>query len=316
MALRQTGRRIKQRAAVGGRRAVRPGTAQRRKEGLSAKERRQLIRLVLCGGIFVLLVVSKLVLPERMEQMNRRLTEAVSHNMDVQAVFSAVGSAFSGEEGISGAAEEVYRAVFHPEESVAAGGSAQIEIEGEDALEILKAHQAGTEIPSADEIAELTETPVETESLAYILYSGQTLPEGVSMEQALLGFDYCVPVSGEISSHFGYREHPAEGEERFHYGVDLAADSGTEIRCFADGTVTAAGESSSYGKYCMVSHENGYTTLYAHCDRILATSGAAVRRGDPIAKVGETGMATGPHLHFELQREGVYLNPIYYVVES
>ena len=66
----------------------------------------------------------------------------------------------------------------------------------------------------------------------------------------------------------------------------------------------------------MVSHENGYTTLYAHCDRILATSGAAVRRGDPIAKVGETGMATGPHLHFELQREGVYLNPIYYVVES
>ena len=79
------------------------------------------------------------------------------------------------------------------------------------------------------------------------------------------------------------------------------------------GTVTAVGESSSYGKYCIVAHEGGYSTLYAHCSRVTASSGTAVKRGQKIAEVGETGMATGPHLHFELQKDGVYLNPIYYV---
>ena len=139
------------------------------------------------------------------------------------------------------------------------------------------------------------------------------LPENVSMRQAILGFDHETPVKGVLSSNFGYRDHPLEGTERFHYGVDLAADTGTAIACFADGTVTAVGESSSYGKYCTVTHANGCTTLYAHCGRISVSSGAAVKKGEKLGEVGETGMATGPHLHFELQKDGVYLNPIYYV---
>ena len=120
------------------------------------------------------------------------------------------------------------------------------------------------------------------------------------MEQCILGFDYCTPVCGVISSGFGYREHPIEGEEKFHYGIDLAADTGTEIRCFANGTVTAVGESSSYGKYLTVSHSGGYSTLYAHCSKVVVTSGTKVKEGQKIAEVGETGLATGPHLHFEL----------------
>ena len=95
--------------------------------------------------------------------------------------------------------------------------------------------------------------------------------------------------------------------------MDLAADTGTAVSCFADGTVTAVGESSSYGKYCIVTHSGGYTTLYAHCSRITVSSGAEVSRGEKIAEVGETGMATGPHLHFELHQNDAYLNPIYYV---
>ena len=77
--------------------------------------------------------------------------------------------------------------------------------------------------------------------------------------------------------------------------------------------MTAVGESSSYGKYCIVTHEKGFRTLYAHCSRITVSSGAAVRGGGKIAEVGETGMATGPHLHFELQQEETYLNPVYYL---
>ena len=169
----------------------------------------------------------------------------------------------------------------------------------------------------ADQTAETAETAsqgaAEASTLAYVLYSDQNLPDNVCLEQALLGFDYCTPVMGTLTSNFGYREHPVEGEERFHYGVDIGAAAGTEIGCFADGTVTAVGESSSYGKYITVSHQGGFSTLYAHCSKILASSGDTVKEGEAIAEVGETGVATGPHLHFELHQGSQYLNPIYYV---
>ena len=153
-------------------------------------------------------------------------------------------------------------------------------------------------------------------TLAYILYSDQNLPENVSMEQVVLGFDYQTPLTGTVSSSFGYREHPTEGEEKFHYGLDIAADSGAAVSCFADGTVTAVGESSSYGRYCIITHDSGYRTLYAHCSRITVSSGQQVSAGEKVAEVGETGMATGPHLHFELQHGGTYLNPVYYVSQA
>ena len=133
------------------------------------------------------------------------------------------------------------------------------------------------------------------------------------MSQAILDFRYCTPLQGTLSSKFGYREHPVQGDERFHYGIDIAADSGSEVDCFADGTVSAVGESSSYGKYVTVAHGDAYSTLYAHCSKITVSSGASVKRGQKIAEVGETGIATGPHLHFEMHHGSDYLNPVYYV---
>ena len=73
------------------------------------------------------------------------------------------------------------------------------------------------------------------------------------------------------------------------------------------------GDSSQLGNYVTVSHAGAFTTLYAHCSRISVSSGAAVKAGEKLGEVGQTGMATGPHLHFELQKDGVYLNPVYYV---
>ena len=91
-----------------------------------------------------------------------------------------------------------------------------------------------------------------------------------------------------------------------------AADEGAAIAAFADGTVYATGESSSLGRYIMLQHEGGYITLYAHCSKVTATGGQ-VSMGDKIAEVGSTGLATGPHLHFELHDGSLYLNPIFYV---
>ena len=138
------------------------------------------------------------------------------------------------------------------------------------------------------------------------------MPDNASLEQRNLGFDHCTPVHGALSSAFGWREHPVEGGSRFHYGVDLAAEEGTDILAFADGTVYATGESSTLGNYIMLQHRNGYITLYAHCSRVTATGGS-VSKGDKIAEVGATGLVTGPHLHFELHDGDLYLNPIFYV---
>ena len=316
MTSRQTGKRISSVAKTQKRRSARGGRPAKRNEPLPPKERGQLIRLVICGSIFVLLVGAKLALPERMESFNARLSEMLSSNMDVQAVFSAVGRGLSGDA--DGAAEDVYQAVFHPAEAQETAAALPMP-EETPALDMLRAYEdtVSEETTQPEEQPATAQVPEEqvpeVSTLAYVLYSDKNMPEDVSMEQAILDFDYCTPVCGVLSSSFGYREHPVEGEERFHYGIDLAADSGTAVSCFANGTVTAVGESSSYGKYCIVTHSGGYTTLYAHCSRITVSSGTSVSRGEKIAEVGETGMATGPHLHFELHQDGVYLNPIYYV---
>lgn len=319
MTSRQAGRRIAAMTAAPRRRPVRQGSvrqmARRGEEPLKAAERRQLLQLVICSGVFVLLVAAKLLLPARMAEINGALSRAMERNMDVQAVFSAVGRVFSGESGVGHAAGEVYQAVFLPDEK---GGPAETaalipDYQEHGAMELLRGYlpQTGVEETGAPEV------PVESaSSMAYVLYSDQNLPENVSMQQAILDFEYCAPVGGVVSSGFGYRDHPTEGDERFHYGVDLAADAGTAIRCFANGTVIAVGESSSYGKYCMVSHAGGYSTLYAHCSQVTVSSGAEVLAGQKLGEVGETGMATGPHLHFELQNNGTYLNPVYYVAAS
>lgn len=278
-----------------GKRVMQPAKRPERKgqeAPLTPGERRRLFRILVCGSIFVVLVAVKLLFPAHMAVLGRRAGALLEENMDVQAVFSAVGRRFAGE----GAAGEIYRAVFGPEETEQREVAVFVSQDGATALDLLHTYQ-----PAAEKEEE------------QVLYFDENLPEGVSMEQAILGFDYCTPVMGTLTSPFGYREHPIEGEDAFHYGLDLAANTGTAIACFADGTVGAVGESSSYGKYCIVEHEGGFSTLYAHCDSILASSGAAVKRGETIAKVGATGMATGSHLHFELLQNGVYLNPIYYV---
>ncbi len=145
------------------------------------------------------------------------------------------------------------------------------------------------------------------------VYTEESLPQNVSMTQEVLGFPYSSPVEGTVASGFGERIHPIEGGSKFHYGVDIEAPTDTVIRSFADGTVSVVGESAVLGHYITILHDNGISSLYAHCSRITASYGQQVRMSDPIAEVGQSGQATGPHLHFELCRNGRYLNPIYYV---
>lgn len=144
-------------------------------------------------------------------------------------------------------------------------------------------------------------------------YADYSLPANVSYEMPELPFDHSAPVIGYNSSGFGYRFHPVYNEVRFHYGTDVAAYTGEPIYAFADGTVTTAAYSNSYGNYIVITHIDGWQSLYAHCSSLLVESGTYVSCGDQIALVGATGVVTGPHLHFELTCDGVYTNPEYYV---
>ena len=119
------------------------------------------------------------------------------------------------------------------------------------------------------------------------------------------------PVNGSrLSSGFGMRLHPVLGYSAMHRGVDFAAPIGSPILAAGDGTIERAGPFSTYGNYVKIRHANGYETGYAHVSRVAVRPGERVRQGEVIGYVGETGRATGPHLHYEVLKGGSQINPM------
>ncbi|MDW7673120.1 MAG: M23 family metallopeptidase [Bacillota bacterium] len=112
------------------------------------------------------------------------------------------------------------------------------------------------------------------------------------------------PVQGIITSNFGRRW----GE--FHYGLDIAADTGDIVRAAASGKIVAAGWRGTYGQAVIIEHNGIFSTLYAHNSSLLVSEGDWVEQGDPIAKIGSTGRSTGPHLHFEVHQNGKAIDPL------
>jgi murein DD-endopeptidase MepM/ murein hydrolase activator NlpD len=118
---------------------------------------------------------------------------------------------------------------------------------------------------------------------------------------------------GYISSYFGERMDPFNGEEAFHKGIDFASDAGSDVLAVAAGIVTWSGPREGYGNLVEVNHGNGYVTRYAHAARTLVAVGDEVERGQAVAVVGSTGRSTGPHVHFEVLRDGRQIDPMAYV---
>lgn len=134
---------------------------------------------------------------------------------------------------------------------------------------------------------------------------GEVLTPGSDTTLADGALQWPLPVAGTITSPQGYRTDPITGETSYHSGTDIAVPEGTPILAAADGTVTVANAldswGGSYGYYVKLDHGGGLTTLYAHCSSICVTAGQQVKAGEVIAYVGQTGRATGPHLHFEVR---------------
>lgn len=328
--------------------------ARNRRKGGGGNENAAMLRLTVCGILFVLLVAAKLLFPEAVGRLAASARQLIGQDADFQEAFAAMGRAVSGEQAVSDSLQDAYTAVFNPTPQPAAEPDqetpsdtppAQEETEGvssapaEVGAQLLR--QPPLKLPEADQ-AMMREVLISPEDTAVPVsqpagdggnpqngenstppddtavaeaswaYSMAAMPENASLEQRNLGFPHCTPVAGHLTSTFGWREHPVEGGNKFHYGVDLGAENGTDILAFADGEFYASGESSTLGNYVMLRHQDGYVTLYAHCSRVTITGGS-VKMGEKIAEVGDTGLTTGPHLHFELHDGELYLNPIYYV---
>jgi len=144
-------------------------------------------------------------------------------------------------------------------------------------------------------------------------FSGHTLPANAAVGYEALGLDFVAPVSGRVSSPFGFRWHPLHQDVRFHFGTDIAADTGTPILAVADGRVVSARYGMGFGKYILLYHGSGTYTRYAHASALYVQTGDVVEQGRMIGRVGATGGATGPHLHFELRATGLYRNPEFYL---
>lgn len=117
------------------------------------------------------------------------------------------------------------------------------------------------------------------------------------------------PVSGRITSGYGYRHHPVLKRRKLHAGIDFGAPTGTPVYASSGGVVVSASYQRGYGNTIVISHGSGLSTLYGHLSRIRVRSGQKVGSGDLIGNVGSTGMSTGPHLHFEIRVNGRPVNP-------
>ena len=146
---------------------------------------------------------------------------------------------------------------------------------------------------------------------AYSL-SADGLPaaEGTTLAPYFLTASMWSPVSGLVTSRFGWRSHPVSGQNDFHTGVDIAAAQGTPILAALPGVVEQTGYSESYGNFVVLRHSDNLRTTYNHCSEILAKEGEQLARGDRIALVGSTGISTGPHLHFEVEVKGLKADPL------
>jgi murein DD-endopeptidase MepM/ murein hydrolase activator NlpD len=119
--------------------------------------------------------------------------------------------------------------------------------------------------------------------------------------------------SGWISSYFGKRTDPFTGKPANHTGIDFAGKAGADVVAVADGVVTWSAKRYGYGLMVEINHGNGYTTRYAHNSENLVAVGEEVKKGQVVAKMGETGRATGPNLHFEVLRDGRRMNPVNFI---
>ena len=299
---------------------------------LGPRERRRITQLVVCLALFLAVFIGKGIFPERIAALREQVLGLLRGDTDFQAVFADLGQSISKGEPMLDTLGDAWSQMLGREEAKPSGAAGENALyaaqaawlsgfgrqEGTGTLGLKIDPQAtpavaATPAPQPEVTPEPTPTP--EPAVEHVDYTGPALPDNTSMDKYRLDVGETVsPVMGVLTSPFGWREHPVDGEEKFHNGVDLAVNTGTQVKAFADGVVDYIGDDpDQYGLYLQISHANGVKSFYAHCSQLLVSQGQTVKAGDTVALSGDTGNTTGPHLHLELRFNGVRINPIYYI---
>lgn len=324
----------------------RRSTARRRRSSASVytrpdKSSRRAAKLFICAGLFVVAAITKLFFPSAFTAVGDKINSVVNY----KAALTTIGEGISGEKDFVAALGEAFTYAFTGASDMnPAVETDQTSDDGDKVTQTIPA--ASDSVAVNDPATEKTGTPPQDDAAAVFAqdpetsaetdtgesdaqssdlsdaiisafiqsqdeYSDYSIPAGVTYGMPRISVPHEMPVDGAVSSPFGYRVHPIDKTVKFHYGTDIAASKGAAIKAFADGKVIATGESTTLGKYVIITHGD-LETKYAHCGLVVASSGQQVKLGDRIATVGETGNATSACLHFELKINGVYVNPEYY----
>ena len=297
-----------------------------------AQEEKRLSQFVICVILFLVMFVGKGVFPDRINQVEEEFLHMLSMDTDFRGALSALGESLSNKESVLGELGSFCVEVFgrEEEEKVPVFHNMETQLDKEQTfLNTNPDHAEFTahlfrmeEIPEewySVKVGENVESerkmvPAVGTVLVKADYQGPKLPEGYTMDQISLGtLETITPVIGTLWSGYGYRDHPIDGMCKFHNGVDLGAGQGAVIGAFAAGTVEYIGENDIYGLYLQIDHGNGIKSFYAHCSKLCVGQGQPVTVGEKVAEVGDTGSATGPHLHFELKYAGTHIDPAYYI---
>ena len=295
----------------------RPALSHRRKKGsvaLGPREKRRMAQLAVCLALFLVVFIGKGVFPGKLAEVRETVLSAIQADTDFKAAFASLGRSISEGEPILDTLGDLWVEVFGGEAVTVPDGEGQV------STPLFRAQAAFLSgFPAREDAVShwLGDAGKPEPAVVHVEYNGPTLPDNATMDRynlnALGVGETVTPALGWVSSDFGWREHPVDGGEKFHNGVDLAVNDGTDVLAFADGTVDYIGDSPIYGLYLQLSHPGGLKSFYAHCSELLVQQGQTVAAGERVALSGATGNSTGPHLHFELKLNGVLLNPLYYI---
>lgn len=283
---------------------------------LGETEKRRLLQLGVCLLLFLTVFFAKGM--GTLAAVREGLSGSLGTDGDFGAVLAVLkGDVSRRDETIGETLSRIWTGLFFPKEKPAASGGddalyqeAKAYLNGEAGLLAFRSHTDGGRAP--DPMAESGATP--PPEVVSVAYTGAALPDGATMDWYNLHLSQTVtPVLSHITSGFGWRENPVERGEKFHHGLDLSAPEGTDVLAFAAGTVDYIGENESYGQYLQLDHGGGIKSFYAHCSKLCVRQGQTVAAGEKVAESGSTGNVTGPHLHFELKKDNILLNPAYYI---
>ena len=314
------------------------------KSGLSPKERVRLGQLCVCLALFLIVFVGKGAFPQQLAQLQGKLVSVLTADTDFRAAFSKLGESLGSQGSVLGELEDFCVEVFgiqpagegetaedtqtQQEQAFLNAGASSADLAAhylrlddmpEGWLDEEPAAQTAPESTAQAPAQEETAAPAESvPAVGTVLlsanYTGTPLPNNYTMDKLSLGaLETVNPILGHLRSTYGYRDHPVDGEYKFHNGVDIGGQMGEPIGAFAAGTVEYIGENDDHGLYLQIDHGNGVKSFYAHCSKLLVSQGQTVAAGETVALVGSTGVSTGPHLHFEIKCAGVHVDPAYYL---